>query len=516
LEKELLIVRFLDWIAEESFDWIYQKKIYDNYIGVAETFLDVEKTDPTEKDRITKLKSEFDRLKVKESAYAVQEHADEVSKANGVKIPPAQQKKWVTRILFGFVIAVMAMVYLIPQLAGIKNYALFIVILPLCFLPNLMNKRIDKKSNEFKYLHREELMDEVHEEVQNIKTFIQLLIDDAQDYMVQERFPLHKLQFQLKSSDYLNIELIDEKIVQESIQYNFTFEYPEGVEPFETASSMRAGGVGVSSAISNMDLGEDNENDLFIILKNPQYKEDGTLDIDNLEYVELGYKPIAESLLENSDFEIIKDPNTVIENLEEFSTIQCTCGEPIVIGEIQKVSPRSYKDFKFYLLIGNNCEKCNANPFIFTPAPNMKIPSELADLFIDPIPLEPESPSEAVDYFTVIKNVVYNEENTLQLKDYKPVIVENVELIQEILGNGSFKKLKDPSKRFSDFNGYGIPCGCEDTSPVVDVQLVTSKKFANFKFYLLIGEKCIECNVEPFMLISAPNEEIPEELLSIF
>ncbi|MHA1452199.1 MAG: hypothetical protein ACTSRD_04995, partial [Promethearchaeota archaeon] len=215
MEKELLIVRFLDWIAEECFDWIYQKKIYDNYIGHAETFLDIEKAHPNEKDRITKLKSEFDRLKVKESAFAIQEHADEVAKVNGVKLTPAKQKKWVTRILFGFVIAVMAMVYLIPALAGIKNYALFIVILPLCFLPNIMNKRIDKKANEFKYLHREELIDEIHEEVQNIKTFIQLLIDDAQDYMVEEHFPLHKLQFQLKSSDYLNIELIDEKIVQE-------------------------------------------------------------------------------------------------------------------------------------------------------------------------------------------------------------------------------------------------------------------------------------------------------------
>ena len=516
MEKELLIVRFLDWIAEECFDWIFQKKIYDNYIGHAETFLDIEKAHPTEKERITNLKSEFDRLKVKESAFIIQEHADEVAKTNGVKLTPAKQKKWVTRILFGFVIAVMAMVYLIPALAGIKNYALFIVILPLCFLPNLMNKRIDKKANEFKYLHREELMDEIHEEVQNIKTFIQLLIDDAQDYMVEEHFPLHKLQFQLKSSDYLNIELIDEKIIQEQIQYNFTFEYPEGVEPFETSSSMRAGGVGVSSASSNMDLGEDNANDLFIIVKNPLYKEDGTLNVDKLEFVELGYKPIAETLLENSDFEIIEDPNTIIENFEEFSAIKCNCGEPIVIGEIQKVSPRSYKDFKFYLMIGKNCEKCDANPFIFSPLPDMKIPDELVDIFVDPLPMEAESQGELVDYFTVIKNVSYSEEKTLQLKDYEPTIVEKVELIQEILGNGSFKKLKEPVNRFSDFDGYKIPCGCEDTSPIVDVQLVTSKEYAGFKFYLLIGEKCLKCNVEPFMLVPAPDEEVPAELQSIF
>ena len=131
--------------------------------------MEVEKAHPTEKERVLKLKSEFDRLKIKESSYAIQEHTDEVAKTNGIKITSQKQKKWVTRILFGFVIAVMAMFYLIPALKKFTTYALIIVVLPLCFLPNILNKKIDKKWNEFKYLHREELVDEIYEEISNLK-----------------------------------------------------------------------------------------------------------------------------------------------------------------------------------------------------------------------------------------------------------------------------------------------------------------------------------------------------------
>ena len=477
--------------------------------------MDVEKSHPTERERVSKLKSEFDRLKIKESSYAIQEHTDEVAKTNGIKITSQKQKKWVTRILFGFVIVVMAMFYLIPALKSFTTYALIIVVLPLCFLPNILNKKIDKKWNEFKYLHREELLDEIFEEINNLKTFIQLLIDDAQDYMIQEQFPLHKLQFQLKSNDYLNLNLVDEKVIQEQIQYNFTFDYPEGMEPFETPTTMRPGGVGTATAISKMELTDDNQHDLFLILKKPQYTEEGILTTDKLELVELGYKPIAETLLENSDFDRIEEPESVIENFEDFVEIPCTCGEAIKIGEIQKVTPRSYKDFKFYLMIGNACEKCKSNPFVLTPLPDMEVPEELVDIFIDPIPMEPETSNEATDYFTVIRNVSYSEEKTLNLKEWTPMAVEDIEIIQEMLGNGSFKKLKEPVNRFTDFEEYKIPCGCDDLSKIVDVQLVTSKKY-EFKFYLLIGEKCEECNVEAFMLVPAPDEEIPEELQTIF
>lgn len=514
LEKELLTVRFLDWISEESFDFIYQQKIYDNYIGThTEQFLNLEKVHPTEKERVSKLKAEFERLKVKEAAYAVKEHSEEVAKRNNIKAPYLKRFNRINIIIMAALIGAI-FVFQIPALRAYSMWS-FLLILPVCFLPNYIKKQMKKKWNEFKYLHREELQEEIFEEIHSIKTFIQILMDDARDYMLQEHFPLQVLEFPLMSSDYRNVELVKENIQEEQIQYVCRFEYPEGMEPFETPTTMKAGGVGVSTAVSNMELADDNANDLFLIVKNPQYKKDGTLNTKKLELVELIYKPIVETLLENSDFDRIEDIESIITDIEEVKEFQCSCGEPTVIGEIQKVTPRSYKEFSFYLMIGEKCEKCGSNPFILAPLPDMTVPEELIDIFIDPIPREADSSNEETDLFSVIKNVNYSEEKTLQLKDYKPVVLENVVDIQELLGNSSFKKLKEPIKRFPDFEDAVIPCGCDDTTKLVNVQLVTVKDL-NFKFYLLMGKKCTECNVEPFLLIPAPDEEIPEELNKIF
>jgi len=515
LEKELLVVRFLDWISEESFDFIFQQKIYDNYItNHTEQFLNVEKVDPTEKHRISRLREEYDRLGIKDAAFSIKGRSEEVARRNKIKGPYMKRFNIINIIIMAVLIGTIFLFY-IPALEKYRLFS-FLLILPVCFLPNFLKNQLKKKWNEFKYLHREELQEEIYEEIGKIKTFIQLLLDDARDYMLQERFPLQILEFPLMSNDYLNLELIKENIQQEQIQYVFKFEYPSGVEPFETPSATRVGGAGLPTPISNMDLAEDNTNDLFIIVKNPQYDKTGILQTKSLDYTELGYKPIAETLLENSNFDRIEDPSSIIKDIDSFDKITCTCGESVKIGEIQKVKPRSHSDFHFYLMIGEKCTKCGSNPFVLVPLPNMKVPPELADIFIDPIPLESKSSSDVVDLFSVLKDVVYDENRTLQLSDYVPHIIEDTKAVQLLLENSSFKKLKDPKKRFRDFDTYKIPCSCDDAVKLVNVQLVTSKNHKGFNFYLLMGERCEKCNVDPFMLVIAPDQEIPEELNTIF
>ncbi len=514
LEKELLVVRFLDWISEESFDFIFQKKIYDNYISThTKDFLDVEKAHSEEKERVSKLKEEYDRLQIESAAFGIKERSEEVAKRNKIRGPYLKRFNRINLIIMGALIGTIFIFY-IPALRPYQMYS-FLLILPVCFLPNLIKKQMKKKWNEFKYMHREELQAEIYDEISKIKIFIQILLDDAREYMLEEQFPLQVLEFPLMSNDYTSLNLIRENIQDEQVQYVFQFEYPEGMEPFDAPNTMRSGGVGTATAVSSMNLSEDDENDLFLIVKNPQYNEDGILDTNNLDIVELGYKPIAETLLENSEFDKLKEPEKIIPDFDDFKGIPCTCGEPVSIGEIQKIRPRAHKDFKFYMMIGEKCEKCSSNPFILVPLPDMTIPEELADIFVDPIPMEAERTVEAVDLFSVIKEATYDEQKVLKLGDYSPNVLDDSEVVQDLLGNSTFKKLKDPTKRFSDFDEFQIPCGCEDTAKLVSVQLVTAKEH-EFKYYLLMGEKCLKCNVEPFLLIQAPDQEIPEPLKEIF
>ncbi len=516
MEKELLTVRFLDWISEESFDFIFQQKIYDNYISShTEKFLDVESANAMEKERISKLRSEYERLEIREAAFTIKEKSEEVAKRNKIKAPYLKRFNRINMIIMGALIGTIFIFY-IPVLRQYQMYS-FLLILPVCFVPNFIKKKMQQKWNEFKYMHREELQEEIYEEISRIKIFIQTLLDDAREYMLQERFPLQTLQFPLMSSDYLNLVLVEEKIQQEQIQYVFMFEYPEDIDPFEVPTSIRPGGVGVSTAISNMDLGdsEDSTNDKFIIIKNPKYKDDGSLITGNLDYVQLIYKPIAESLLENSSFERIDNPESVIQNLEDFDEIKCSCGEPIIVGEIQKVTPNTHRDFKFYLMIGEKCKKCSVNPFILAILPDMDVPEDLVDIFIDPI-FNEAGHEEIEDIIMVLRDVVYNEEKQLILGDYTPVELKDTTKLDEILNDASQKELKDPKKRFPDIDEWQFPKACEHESNVEKVWLMTAKDLNKFKLYLFVGNECKKCNIRNFLVIAAPDQEIPEELKSIF
>ncbi|MBN2157133.1 MAG: hypothetical protein JW776_13900 [Candidatus Lokiarchaeota archaeon] len=477
--------------------------------------MNVEKTHPTEKDRIAKLRAEYERLNIREAAFTIKERSEEIAKQHNIRAPYLKRFNRINLVIMAALIGTIFIFY-IPTLRPYQIYS-FLLILPVCFLPNFLKKYMKKKWNEFKYMHREELQQEIYDQANKIKTFIQILLDDARDYMLEEQFPLQVLEFPLMSNDYTSLSLVRENIQEEQVQYIFRFEYPEGIEPFETPQTIKTGGVGKPTAVSTMDLSEDDENDLFLIIKDPKYDENGQLLTDDIDFVQLGFKPIVESLLENSLFDRIEDIDKIIPNIEEFNAIHCDCGSPVKIGEIQKVTPKSYKEFHFYLMIGKKCEKCKTNPFVLTPLPNMNVPEELTDIFIDPIPMEAKSEENMeVDLFSVMRNVTYNEEGVLQLSDYTPLIIENNTNVQNLLAESTFKKLNDPKKRFSDFEAFKIPCGCDDTAKLIDVQLVTSKEHNGFKFYLLMGQKCEKCKVEPFLLVPTPNEVIPDQLKSIF
>jgi hypothetical protein len=194
--------------------------------------------------------------------------------------------------------------------------------------------------------------------------------------MLENKFPLQLLKFDLYSMDYMGVKVINEKIQSGRKVYFLQFEYPEGIEPFPTPTKVLQSGIAtMQRTTSQIEDGED----LFVIFPNAIFSEN-KLVLDNQQIAEDSQQKEIETLLDSSEFEKMSDPENIIENFKTTQKILCGCKNPVELAELQMVTS-SGSGFEFYLGIASKCSECGKNPFVLFTKEENEIPDDLQGIF---------------------------------------------------------------------------------------------------------------------------------------
>ena len=372
LDKEIGLIKILDYINNSVFDLIYQKKLMDKYrteiirpligeIGQESEHLDG--------GRLF-LQEEYEKLDIAKKCDEMILSAEELAAENGVKRHVQKNIGIISMAVMAF--AMIIFVAVSSWAPEASTYVMIPMFLIMCLLPNILRTYMMKKWQKFKDEHNQELIDMKQETIDDIKIFIQDLIDDSQDRLISNKISVQGIQFLLYSKDYNNLVFVrqQESKLGES-QFLVHLANPEGMDQDN-----------VSSTYGKSGIPEDDENDQFIILKNAVFDDDGLLKEYNQALLPKDEDAFVEALLGGTKFHDIDNPEYVISNFEENDDIKCDCGEPVKFQDFKSCESILHEHFEYYLIIGQKCTKCKKNPFIIFNSPgNKEIPSGLKQLF---------------------------------------------------------------------------------------------------------------------------------------
>lgn len=370
IEKQLFIVKLLDSISEDTFDYIYRHRVVHKYLeSIKEnlSYLDEESE--------LFLQEEYEQNQIEKTVLGLKSTAEKVAQENNITKSLNSRIKQTSFITFIPLIVLMVLLFIIPP---DYSFYLMIPLCFLCFLPQLIRGRIFQKWNEFKEENKKIFYEENREELNQIKDFVQIILDNIHKILLDKKIPLELIKFSLSSGDYKNLKLINEQRMRGGItQYFFTFEYPPGVEPFPIPEIIRDKYM-EQVASKKKTEGADN----FLILKNIKVSN-GEIEQFEVEFKEKLKKEIN-SLLNSCKFEKAKDFSLIMPNYTPENAIHCVCGEIAEFSNVQKCSwsdTESDEKFEFYLFESEKC-KCGEKIYVLSPMEEkVKIPEKLKKIF---------------------------------------------------------------------------------------------------------------------------------------
>jgi len=369
LDKEIGLIKILDYINNSVFDLIYQKKLMDKYRTEIIVPLIGEKGQESEYldgGRLF-LQEEYEKLDIENKCDDMIQSAEALAAENGVKRHVQKSIGIISMVIMAVSMGVfIAVSSLAPDASTYVMIPMFLVI---CLLPNFLRTYMMKKFQKFKDEHNHEIKEMQKENIEDINIFIQDLIDDTRDRLISNKISVAGIQFLLYSKDYNNLVFVrqqDSKLGES--QFLVHFENPEGMSQ--------------STTYGKSGIPEDDDNDQFIVLKNAVFDDEGLLTEFNQVLLPKDQDPFVEALLGGTKFNDVDNPEYVISNFKENEEIKCDCGEPVKFQDFKSCESILHKHFEYYLIIGEKCTICNKNPFIIFNSPgNKEVPSGLKQLF---------------------------------------------------------------------------------------------------------------------------------------
>ena len=372
LDKEIGLIKILDYLNNSVIDLIYQKKLMDKYRKeIIRTLIGEisQESEYLDGDRLF-LQEEYEKLDIEKKCDEMIQSAEELAAENGVKRHVQKTIGIISMAVMAFSMVIFVAVSTWAPEAS--TYVMIPMFLVICLLPNFLRTYMMKNWQKFKDEHNQELVDMKQETIDDIKIFIQDIIDDTQDRLLTNKISVQGIQFLLYSKDYNNIVFVrqQESKLGES-QFLVHFADPEGI-----------GKSNVSSTYGKSGIPEDDANDQFIVLKNAVFDEEGLLKENNPTFLPKDRYNFVEALLGGTKFHDIDNPEYVISNFKENEDVKCECGEPIKFQDFKSCESILHEQFEYYLIIGQKCKECGNNPFIIFNSPgNKEIPSGLKQLF---------------------------------------------------------------------------------------------------------------------------------------
>jgi hypothetical protein len=351
IQKKLFIARFIDYLSEDTLDFIYKDKATDHYVKDMNTKL-ASLDKENEEDKL--LKMSFEDKKIIETIYNVKANAESVAQAKGITRSTDSKYK---RVLLVTSIPLFAVALIITFLNIESSLIfLFIIMCIYCMVPQFLKSYLLKKWFAFKEENKNEIYTQNREDIMVLKSFVGEILNNIRAKLLQDNVPLDKIQFVLHSRDYENLKLITQRDLRGTTQYFFNFEYPEGMEPITEKLEKN-----------------------FIVLTELKAK-DGIIE----SFVPTLRKDLAEKInqiLNESEFsESPKEFKEIIPTYSERMAVYCICGEIVEFTEVQVVNWQD--QFKFYLFEGKEC-KCGEKVYaISLMDDSTKAPEELKEIFL--------------------------------------------------------------------------------------------------------------------------------------
>ncbi len=372
LEKNLGIVKFYDYVVNNALNIIFQPKLITKYKkDLVVPLLGSEDMEPEKADRGRSfLRDEYYDLHIMEKTQTVIENAEQVAKSHGIR-SPLQRRFSIWQLIISTV-SIGAYFLLATLFSSYGTYFLIGSFVLMCFGSQGMRIFLQKQWDKFQKAHEAEIIEHSYSEIQDIKQFVQDVLDDTRERLLNQSLPLERFQFILFSNDYQNVVFVKNQVGQQGgpIKAIYQFQYPEGM-----------GGMAPAS-YGDTSVSKDIEHDEFILLQKAAFSDDGALTEFSVKTADDDTAHLVELLLNNSEFRSVDSPEVVIPTFNELQTeIQCSCGDFIQMDSMKTCISPLHNNFEFYMIVGKKCT-CGKNPFMIINSPgNRSIPEGLRKIF---------------------------------------------------------------------------------------------------------------------------------------
>ncbi len=373
VEKQLGICKFFDFAIANPFDLIYQQKSVDRYKKELVDPLFGYNHPEAELDRgMNYLRDIYEHDDIQGKTKQVLSTAERIAAENRIKSHIQKRISQFSFIFYGIGFAAFLIITAINP--AYQTYALIAMLLLSCFGPQLIKMLLSRRWEAFKVQFLPAVTEQEQQTIDVIRHFIQDVLTDIRERLLERKIPLERVNFQLYYDKYQCVQFVRAQTNRQGQPTGvsiYQFEYPEGMGPAKIPATYGKSGIV-----------EDDANDLFILLKQAQFNDEGALVRFTEEYPEKPQYDLPEALLGTSKFENVKEPHLVLPFFKKNTDVKCSCGESVSFDELKTCHSLLHNDFEFYLGIGKKCKKCGKNPFILLNSPgNASIPDGIRKIF---------------------------------------------------------------------------------------------------------------------------------------
>ena len=371
IESKLSIIKFLDYFSEETLDFIFKDRNVEQHLTrISEK---IEKFGlGGEEDKL--LKKGFEDKRIIETVERLKANVEELAISKGISKSIDKRLRRLSLIVSTPLCAI-ALIFLILPYIGIAvdAFLMFPLLCVFCMVPQLVKNRVVKKWHSFKEENRSEIYTKNRDDFLVLKSYIGEVLANIRSNLLEMEVPLELIKFSLFNRDYENLKLINQKRIKGLTEYYFSFEYPEGMEPFPIPETLRQ----QYEKPLFPEKQKDEKN--FVVLTEMKGK-DGVI-TSFIPSLKDNLADKINQLLNDSEF--TESPlkfTEIIPNYSEDMAIYCICGE---ITEISVINICNWKNkFKFYLFEGRQCQQCGDKIYaISLMDEDTEIPEELKEIF---------------------------------------------------------------------------------------------------------------------------------------
>ena len=174
IEKKLFIVRFLDFFAEDTLEFIFKERIMGQNVERLTTYMN---SLQIEREEEKLLKQSFDSKNIMGIIENVKNKAEGYAVEKGIKSNVNKRLRRLTLYITLPIFALLTILTIIPIFASLY-FIFFPILCVVCLLPQLLRGSVVKKWFQFKEQNKNEIYTENRDDIMILKSFAGVLLSN--------------------------------------------------------------------------------------------------------------------------------------------------------------------------------------------------------------------------------------------------------------------------------------------------------------------------------------------------